>query len=123
MSEKNFLDSIFDAADAALTPLEKVLSKDQPASQKQHDPDVIDVEPEHQHTDRHKDWEANQAPRWEEVRWACVGTLWHAFGKDSMSPICRPDVNYTSNEMSNRQTLKHGGQISACTSCIIGVSK
>lgn len=111
---KSFLDNIFDAADAALNPLEKVLAKDPPASQKQA---PIDVEPD---DERHDDWEKGFAT----VQWATVNGkeaeyTWHAFREGSMRTLCGKDCEITH----NRKVLEHGKTISACTSCIIAVSK
>ena len=103
MSEKSFLDNMFDAADAALTPLEKVLSKDG-------DPGDSD--------DRQADWEKS----FDVVHWATVDNLggqWHALRGESMVTLCGKTAVITS----NRQVLDHGKVIPACTSCIIGVSK
>lgn len=108
MSDKSFIDNLFDAADAALTPMEKVLS-DTPVPQKQ-DPD------------RHEDWEKS----FDTVQWATVGhftdkegSVWHAFPEASMRALCGKNVETTF----NRQVLAHGKTIPACTSCIIAVSK
>lgn len=105
MSNKSFLDNMFDAADAALTPLEKVLSKE-PSE------DDGDVD------NRQEDWEKS----FNIVHWATVDNLdgqWHALRGDSMVTICGKTAKITS----NRQVLDHGKFIPACTSCIIGVSK
>lgn len=124
--QKSFIDNLFDAADAALTPLEKVLSKDSPASQKQDsqkqkDPDVIDAEfKDHKTNARKEDWESG----FNVHHWAAVttdkSTTWHAFEEAKVHPICDDKLKA---DTSNRQVLEHGKVISACSSCIIGVSK
>lgn len=125
MSEsKSFIDNLFDAADAALTPLEKVLARD-PAPQKQ-DPNVIDAEFEDHKDNRKEDWEKS----FKVTHWAAVvqsdknktslGTAWHAFDEGSVHPKCDPKLDL---DTSNRQVLEHGKFITACSSCIIAVSK
>lgn len=129
MSEKSFLDNLFDAADAALSPLETVLSKDPPAPQKQKHPDAIDVEfddADQTGNRRKEDWEGT----FKVVQWAAVvpsdvnkttlGTAWHAFDEGSVNPKCDPSLVM---DTQNRKVLEHGKFITACSSCIIAVSK
>lgn len=120
MSEKSFIDNLFDVADAALSPVESVLSRE-PAPRKK--PDAIDAEfRDHPTTDahpnaRHDDWEKTFSV----TEWACVGTRWHAFPEGSMSTLCNPDSSLPG--VASRGILKHDQFITACTSCIIAVSK
>lgn len=124
MSEKSWIDNIFDAADAALTPVEKVLSRDTPAPQK-HDPDIIDVEFDDSDATgkrRKEDWES----AFKVHHWAVVTNdktldkTWHAFAEGKVNPECDPKLVA---DTESRQVLEHGKRITACSSCIIAVSK
>lgn len=104
-NDKSFLDKMFDAAEGALSPLEKVLTTDEKP--------VIDAE-----ESRREDWEKG----FEIVKWAAVDNLgnnWHALKDESMVTVCGKTAKTTS----NRQVLEPDKVVSACTSCIIGVSK
>lgn len=112
MSEtKGFLDTIFDAAEGVLTPMEKVLKEDAI------DADFVDhpdPKPEDETANR---WEK----QWEEPKWAVALGAWHVFPENSLKANCSQE--FKSHEIKDRQALEHSKVISACTSCIISVTK
>lgn len=107
-NDKSFLDKMFDMADAALDPVEKVLRKEP-------NPDVIDAEFTDHKDSRQEDWEKT----FQVTQWAVSGEAWHAFPESTMTANC----GHIAKETANRQVLEHGKVIPACTSCIISVSK
>lgn len=128
-SNKSFLDSMFDTADAALGVVEKTLTPAQPtASEKQSSQPIIDAEFEEAVTpsdeDRLKEWEDTWA---KEYHWAIAGVpnslgeAHHMFAEASLRAIC--GANFKSNEVCDRQKLVHGKKIVACTSCIIAAAR
>jgi len=105
-NDKSFLDKMFDAAEGALTPLEKVLTTEKPA---------IDAE-----ESRVEDWEKGfEIVKWAVVDLGGIGSNWHALKDESMVTVCGKTARATT----NRQVLEPDRVVSACTTCIIGVSK